>query len=92
MTEGKPFQMTMNYGEFLIFFFPKTVDELKNPNILNYKFGKTNDPLKEAFEYFENHPSITYTKSKSFDVNFTLKDSSSEVIKLIKTLNVKKAS
>ena len=42
---------------------------------------------------FENHPSITNIKSKSFDANFTFRDtSSSEVIKLIKTLNVKKAS
>ena len=42
---------------------------------------------------FENHPSITNIKSKSFDANFTLRDTSfSEVIKLIKILNVKKAS
>ena len=42
---------------------------------------------------FENHPSITNIKSKSFDANFTFRDTSfSEVIKLIKILNVKKAS
>ena len=36
---------------------------------------------------------ITNVKSKSFDANFAFRDnSSSEVIKLIKTLNVKKAS
>ena len=74
-------------------FFWKTVDELKIPNISNYKLDNTNDPLKEALRYFENHPSITNIKSKSFDTNFTFRDtSSSEVIKLIKTLNVKKAS
>ena len=67
--------------------------ELKIPNISNYKLDNTNDPLKEALRYFENHPSITNIKSKSFDTNFTFRDtSSSEVIKLIKTLNVKKAS
>ena len=74
-------------------FFSKIVDELKIPNISNYKIDNTNDPLKEALRYFENHPSITNIKSKSFDTNFTFRDtSSSEVIKLIKTLNVKKAS
>ena len=74
-------------------FFSKIVDELKIPNISNYKLDNTNDPLKEALRYFENHPSITNIKSKSFDANFTFRDtSSSEVIKLIKTLNVKKAS
>ena len=42
---------------------------------------------------FENHRSITNIKSKSFDANFTFRDtSSSEVIKLIKSLNVKRAS
>ena len=65
-------------------FFSKIVDELKIPNISNYKIDNTNDPLKEALRYFENHPSIT---------NFTFRDtSSSEVIKLVKTQNVKKAS
>ena len=74
-------------------FFSKIVDELKIPNISNYKIDNTNDPLKEALRYFENHPSITNIKSKSFDANFTFRDtSSSEVIKLIKILNVKKTS
>ena len=52
-------------------FFSKTVDELKILNISNYKLDNTNDPLKEALRYFENHPSITNIKSKSFDANFT---------------------
>ena len=44
-------------------------------------------------DILENHPSIKNIKSKSFDTNFIFRDtSSSEVIKLIKTLNVKKAS
>ena len=74
-------------------FFSKIVDERKIPNISNYKIVNTNDPLKEALRYFENHRSITNIKSKSFDTNFTFRDtSSSEVIKLLKTLNVKKAS
>ena len=56
----------------------------KIPNILNYKLDNTNDPLKEAPKYFENHPSITNIKRKSFDANFTFRDTnSSEVIKLI---------
>ena len=75
------------------YFFSKTVVELKITNILNYKLDSTNDPLKEGLRYFENHSSITNLKSKNFDVNFTFKDtSSSEVIKMIKKLNVKKAS
>ena len=75
------------------YFFSKKVDELKIPNISNYKLDNTNDPLKEALKHFENHPSITNKKSKAADASFTFRDtSSSEVIKLIKTLNVKKAS
>ena len=74
-------------------FSSKIVDELKIPNISNYKIDNTNDPFKEALRYFENHPSITNIKSRSFDINFTFRDtSSSEVIKFIKTLNVKKVS
>ena len=33
-------------------FFSKTVDELKIPNISNYKLDNTNAPLKEAVRYF----------------------------------------
>ena len=59
----------------------------------NYKLDNANDPLKEALKYFENHPSITNEKSKDFDASFTFRDaSSSEVIKLVEILNVKKAS
>ena len=36
-------------------FFSKIVDELKIPNISNYKLDNTNDPLKEALRYFEDH-------------------------------------
>ena len=53
-------------------FFSKIVDELKIPNISNYKLDNTNDPLKEALRCFENHPSITNIKSKKFDANFPL--------------------
>ena len=63
----------------------KSVDELKIPNISNYKLNNTNDPLKEALRYFENHPSITNIKSKSFDTNFTFRDTSS-----MKLLNLSK--
>ena len=64
-------------------FFSKTVDELKIPNTSNYKLDNINDPLKEALRYFENHPSVTNIKSKSFDPNVTFTfTSSSEVIKL----------
>ena len=51
-------------------FFSETVDELKIPNISNYKLDNTNDPRKEALRYFENRPSITNIKSKSFNTNF----------------------
>ena len=67
-------------------FFWKTVDELKIPNISNYKLDNTNDPLKEALRFFENHPSITNIKSKNFDASFTFRDtSSSEVLNLSKS-------
>ena len=72
-------------------FFSKTVDKLKIPNISNYKLDNTNAPLKEVLRYFENHPSIANVKSKNFDANFTFRDtSSSEVIKLMKTVNLKR--
>ena len=58
-------------------FFSKIVDELKIPNISNYKIDNTNDPLKEALRYFENDPSITNIKSKSFHTNFNFRDTSS---------------
>ena len=51
--------------------FSKTVDELEISNTSNYKIDNTNDPLKEVLRYFENHPSITNIKSKSFDTNST---------------------
>ena len=74
-------------------FLSKTVDELKIPNTSNYKLDNTIDPLKEVSKYFENHSSISNIKGKSFDGNFTFRNtSSSEVIKLIKTLNEKKTS
>ena len=83
----------MKCAEFLKKIFAKIVDELKIPNISNYKIDNTNNPLKEALRYFENDPSIKNTKSRSFDTNFTFRDtSSSEAIKLIKILNVKKTS
>ena len=53
-------------------------------------FYAANDSLKEALIYFENNLSIENIKSKGFDASFTFTDtSSSEVIKLIKTQNVK---
>ena len=54
-------------------FFSKTVDEFKILNVSNYKLDNQNDTLKEALRYFENHPSITNIKSKSFDANFTFR-------------------
>ena len=54
-------------------FFSKTVDEFKIFNVSNYKLDNPNDTLKEALRYFENHPSITNIKSKSFDANFTIR-------------------
>ena len=74
-------------------FFSKTDDELKIPNISNYKLDDTNDSMKEALRCFENHPIIKNIKSKSFGANFTFRNtSSSKAIKLIKTLNVKMVS
>ena len=35
-------------------FFLKTADEVKIPNISNYKLDKANCLLKEALRYFEN--------------------------------------
>ena len=68
----------------------KTVDELQILNISNYKLYKTYDPLKEGLTYFESQAGITNIKSRGFDASFTfINTSSSEVIKLIKTLNVK---
>ena len=57
--------------------FPKTVDELKIPNISNYKHYNTIDPLKEPLKYFENHTSIKNIESKGFDASFTFRNTSS---------------
>ena len=94
MTEGnKTISNDDELNQVFNIFFSKTVGERKIPNISNYQFDNRNDPLKEALRYFENHPSITNIKSKSSDTIFTFRyTSSSEVIKRIKTLNVKKAS
>ena len=49
-----------------------------------------NDSLKQAFNYFENHPGIVNIKRRGFDTSFTFRETNSnEVIKLIKTLNIK---
>ena len=40
-------------------FFSKTVDELKIPNISNYKLDNTNAPLKEAVRYFSLRAFVT---------------------------------
>ena len=94
MTEGN--QTISNYDELCSAFnnfFSKIIDELKIPNISNYMFDNTNDPLKEALRYIENHPSIANIKSKGFDTSFSVRDtSSSEVTELIKTLNIKKTA
>ena len=93
LTEGN--KAISNDDECQVFniFFSKTVEELKNLNISNYKLDNTNGPLKEALKYFENHPRVTSIKSKSLGASFTFRDTSSSAVnKLIKTLNVKKAS
>ena len=83
----------MNCNKFFNNFFSKIVDNLKILNISNYKINNTNNPLKEVLGFFENHPTTTNIKRKSFHTNFTFRDtSSSEVIKLMKSLNVKKDS
>ena len=72
-------------------FFSKTVDELKIPNISDYRLDNTNDPLKETLKYLGNHSSITNVKIKVSDASFIVEDtSSSQVIKLIKALNIKR--
>ena len=73
------------------FFFSETVNELEILNVSDYKLDSTYNPLKEALKYFKNHPSVTNIKSKGSDTSFNFTDtSSSEAIKPIKTLNVKK--
>ena len=54
----------MNCDKFFNNFFSKIVDNLKISNISNYKINNTNDPLKEALRFFENHPSIANIKKK----------------------------
>ena len=55
-------------------FFSKAVKELKIPSISNVMHDESNDSLKEALSYFENHPSIVYIKRKGFDTRFTFKE------------------
>ena len=47
-------------------FFSKTFDELKTSSILHYTLDNTNDALKEALKYFENHPNINKCKEERF--------------------------
>ena len=56
-------------------------------------FYKATNSLKVLQYYKSQYPSITNIKSKGFDTSFTFRDTSFiEVIKLIKTLNIKRAS
>ena len=51
--------------------------------------NESNGSLKEAFNYFENHPKIVHIKRKGFDASLIFRETnSSDVIKLIKTLNI----
>ena len=70
----------MNYAEFLIIFFSKTVDEPKIRNILNYKLDNTNDPFKKALKFLKITLVLRNIKSKSFDANFTVTDTSSSKV------------
>ena len=54
----KLFQPIVNWVEYLVPFFSKAVQEFKIPSISNF-----NDSLKEALNYFENHPSIVSIES-----------------------------
>ena len=36
--------------------------------------NESNDSLKEALKYFENHPSIVNIKRKGFDTIFTFRE------------------
>ena len=47
-------------------FFSKTFDELKTSSILHYTLDDTNDALKEALKYFENHPNTNKCKEERF--------------------------
>lgn len=53
----KLFQPIVNWVEFLVPFFSKAVEEFKIPSISNF-----NDSLKEARNYFENHPVLQVLK------------------------------
>ena len=80
----------MTYAKFLIIFLEHSWWAL-NSEYSNYKLDNTNDPLKWALRYFENQPSITNIKSKSFEQNFTFRDtSSSEPIKPIQRYSQEK--
>ena len=80
----KPFQMTMNYAEFLIIFSWKQLMSLKF-QIFETKLGNIYDPLIEALKYLENHPSITNIKSKRLMEILRL-----EILVLGKLLNLSK--
>ena len=85
-------QTIVIWVKFLVTFFSKAVDELKIPSISNFMHNESNDSLKEALSYFENHPSIANIKRKGFDTSFTFwETNSNEVFKFIKTLNINKA-
>ena len=73
-------------------FFSKAVKELKISSSSNFTHNQSNDSLKEALSWFENHPSIVNIKREGFDTSFTfIETNSNEIIKLIKVLNLIKA-
>ena len=68
----------------------KAVEELKIPSPSNFTHNESSQSLNEALNYIENHLSIVNIKRVLIQA-FTFRETnSSEVIKLIKTLNINK--
>ena len=58
-------------------FFSKAVEAVKIPSISNFTHNGSNDSLKKALSYFENHPSIVNIKRKGFNTSFTFRETNS---------------
>lgn len=79
------------YWAFSVF-FSKAVEQLKIPSIWSNTLYESNDQLKEALLYFENHPNIVNVKWNSFRLSFIFrKHKCSKFTTLKKTYDISKA-
>ena len=85
----KSSQLRVNWECFSTSFSQKQSRSFEFQVFQIFLHDDSNNSLKEANNYFENHPSVVNIKRKGFDSSFTLGETRyNEAIKLIKTFKV----